>query len=106
LQLGDGFLDALRRSSIDGNARAAIRQALGDGQSNALRRAGDESGLSGQINIHALLLPPGGTKYSDYSTSAYSSSPPTAISRSSRFKIFPVGLRGSSSRKTTSRGTL
>jgi len=30
----------------------------------------------------------------------------TSISRSSRLRILPVGLRGSSSRKTTSRGTL
>ena len=37
---------------------------------------------------------------------AYSSAPPTSCFASSRLRILPVGLRGSSSRKTTSRGTL
>jgi hypothetical protein len=50
--------------------------------------------------------PPTSVYSSSPPTSVYSSSPPTAISRSSRLRTLPVGLRGSSSRKTTSRGTL
>ena len=50
---------------------------------------------------------PGGGGGDNYSDSPFaSSSPPAACLASSRFRILPVGLRGSSSRKITSRGTL
>lgn len=91
-QFGDGLIDAGRRTTVDGDAGTATCKLLGDGQPDALRRARDECGLSGQFDVHKAVLPPIRANYSRL--------------RSSRLRILPVGLRGNSSRNTTSRGTL
>ena len=57
-QLVDRLVDPVRRAAVHRDAGAAAGQPLRDGLADALGGSGDECGLSGQVDVHAAVLPP------------------------------------------------
>jgi hypothetical protein len=52
LQRGDRFVHCGLGSAVDHRHRARLSQALGDGEADADRRAGDDGGLVREIYLH------------------------------------------------------